>query len=224
MIKSSSLSRVKQLALFQVIKNILSFLNNADLSALNLQAPVVVLQAAFDTFDKAIIKARKTGYTDLLYQLDASRDEAYRGFVTFLKSCLMLPFPEKAAAAKDILAIINNYPNIPTLPLIEETAALTNLLQDLDTPEISAKLSSLGMTEVFEEMIDRNTKFEITYNKRTEKEAEIEVEVAKKTRLAVEDAFRKVATAINGLEIAFGEEPYRMLSDQINREVERAQK
>ena len=71
---------------------------------------------------------------------------------------------------------------------------------------------------------EKNTEFETTYNQRTEKEAQIEVEVAKKTRLAVENAFRKLAYAINGLEIAIAEEPYRTLSDQINREVERAQR
>ena len=210
--------------MFQVIKNILSFLNAADLGTLMLQKPAGELQTAFDAFDNAIIRARKTGYTALLNELDAARDEVYRGFVALLKSYLSLPFPEKAAAAKALLAIVEKYPYIPSLPLREETAAIINFMQDLDTPEAIAQVSLLGMDDAVALIREKNTEFETTYNQRTEKEAQIEVEVAKKTRLAVEDAFRKLAYAINGLEIAIAEEPYRTLSDQINREVERAQR
>lgn len=224
MIKSSNLQQLKQLDLFQVIKNILSFLNVADLEALMLRRPTDALQAAFDAFDKAIFQTRKTGYTELLNELDAARDEVYRGFVAFLKSCLSLPFPDKAAAAKALLAIVEKYPYIPTLPLREETAALINLLQDLDTPEAIEQIDLLGMKEVVALIGEKNAEYETTYNKRTEKESEIEMEVAKKTRLAVESAFRNVATAINGLEIALGEELYNVLSEQINREVERARR
>jgi len=222
MIKSSYLGRLKQLDLFQVIKNILVFLNDADLNTLMLQKVTGELQTAFDAFDKAIIKARKTGYTELLYELDSDRDTAYRGFVAFLKSYLSLPFPERAAAAKAILAIVEKYPSIPVLPLREETAAIINLLQDLDTPETIAQIAALGMTEAVALIESKNAEFETTYNQRTEKEAQVEVEVGKKTRLVLEDAFRNVANAINGLEAAIGEEPYRILSDQINREVSRA--
>jgi len=224
MIKTSNLTKLKQLDLFQVIKNILSFLNVADLSILMLQKVADELQTAFEAFDKAIIQARKTGYTELLYELDAARDEVYRGFVALLKSFLSLPFPEKAAAAKALLAIIEKYPYIPTLPLREETAAITNLLQDLDTPEAIVQINLLGMTDAVALIAAKNAEFETTYNQRTEKEALVEVEIGKKTRLALENAFRNVANAINGLEAAFGEEPYRTLSDQINREVARAQK
>ena len=222
MIKSSNLSKLAQLNLFQVIKNIISFLLAADLQALMLQKPVAELQAAFDAFDKAIIQARKTGYTELLYALDAARDTVYKGFVAFLKSCLSLPFPDKAEAAKAILAIIEKYPYIPSLPLRDETAAMTNLLQDLDNPETIAQLNLLGMLDAVTLIRSKNNEFETTYNQRTEKEALIEVEVGKKTRLELEAAFRSVANAINGLEVAFGEEQYKTLSDQINREVSRA--
>ena len=224
MIKSSNLSKLKQLALFQVIKNILSFLKATDLNALMLQKVTNELQTAFDVFDKAIIRARKTGLTELINELDAERDEVYRGFVAFLKSCLSLPFPAKAEAAKAILAIVSNYPYIPTLPMSQQTAAMTNLLQDLDTPDVTNQLNLLGMAEVFELMIEKNTAFETAYNQRTEKEAQVEAEAAKKARLALEEAFRNVANTINGLENVLGEEPYRVLSDQINLEVSRAQR
>ena len=222
MIKSSNLNRLSQLDLFQVIKNILSFLNAADLQRLMLEKVVAELQITFDDYDKAIVQARKTGYTDLLHQIDISRDGVYRSLVAFLKGCLNMSNDDKAADAKTLLEIIKKYPNIATLPLRDETAAITNLLQDLKQPEIGAKINFLGASPFVGMLEDENIKFENLYNQRTEKEALIEVEVGKKTRLALEAAFRNVASAINGLEAAFGEEPYKVLSDQINREVSRA--
>ena len=223
MIKSSNLARLAQLDLFQVTKNILSFLNAADLQSLMLKKVVTDMQTAFDDFDKAIIKARKTGYTDLLYQTDAARDGVLKGFVSFVKGNLHIGNADKTADAKTLLEIVNKYPYIPTLPLRDETAAITNLLQDLKQSEIFLKVNFLGAAPFIGMLEEENTKFENLYNQRTEKEALLEVEVGKKTRLALEDAFRNVANAINGLAAALGEEQYKTLSDQINREVSRAQ-
>lgn len=222
MINSSNLRSLSQLDLFQATKNVLSFMQDANLVSLQLKKVYDELLAAFNAFDQAIIQARKTGYTELLNQYDKDRDAAYRSIVAYLKGCVALPDLPKANAAKDLLTIIEKYPHIPSLPLRDETAAITNLVQDLKTTDANSKLVLLGVDGVLNTMDTKNREFEDTYNLRTEKEALIEVEVGKKTRQALEDAFRNVAGAINGLEVAVGEELYRVLSDQINREVSKA--
>ena len=223
MIKSSNLNKLKQLDLFQVIKNILSFLQAANPTALMLEKVYNDLLNAFNAFDEAIIRARKTGLTDSISTLDAERDGFYRGFVSFVKGCAKMPSGEIVDAAKAILAVVEKYPYIPTLPLREETAAITNLAQDLRVPEMLAKVTLIGALPVCKAVEEKNLAFEMLYNQRTEKEAMEILELAKTTRLAVEEAFRKVAYAINGLEVAMGEAPYKVLCDQINREVSRAQ-
>ena len=95
--------------------------------------------------------------------------------------------------------------------------------QDLKVPEMLAKVTLIGALPIWQAVVEKNLAFEMLYNQRTEKEALEILELAKTTRLAVEEAFRKVAYAINGLEVALGEEPYKVLCDQINREVSRAQ-
>ena len=134
-----------------------------------------------------------------------------------------MPIESIAAAAKALLAIVEKYPYIPSLPLREETAAITNLSQDLRQPEALANINLLGAMTFLTAIEEKNQAFEALYNQRTEKEAMEILHLGKTTRLAVEEAFRKVAYAINGLAVAAGEEPYKILSDQINREVARAQ-
>ena len=124
MIQSSNLKNLKQLDLFQVIKNILSFLQATDLTALMLEKVYNDLLSAFNAFDEAIVRARKTGLTDSISTLDAERDGFYRGFISFVKGCAKMPVAEIANAAKALLAIVEKYPNIPRLPLREETAAI----------------------------------------------------------------------------------------------------
>ena len=223
MIQSSNLKSLKQLDLFQVIKNILAFLQSADLTALMLEKVYNDLLAAFNEFDEAIIRARKTGLTDGLGNLDADRDGVFRGFISFIKGCAKMPIESIAAAAKALLAIVEKYPYIPSLPLREETAAITNLSQDLRQPEALANINLLGAMTFLTAIEEKNQAFEALYNQRTEKEALEILHLGKTTRLAVEEAFRKVVYAINGLAVAAGEEPYKILSDQINREVARAQ-
>lgn len=222
MIKSSSLSRLGQLDFFQVISNILAFLQAADLTALQLQKVYDELLAAFNAYDEAIIQTRKTGLTDPLAVLDSERDQSLSGFNDCLKGYSKLLVPAKAAAAKALLTILEKYPYIQGLPSRDETAAIINLLHELKTPERTADTNLLGLTDFVTVLEEKNTAYQTTYNQRTEKEAQYQVEAAKTTRLATELAFRNVVNAINGLEAVFGEEAYRTLSDQINREVGRA--
>ena len=224
MIKSSNLRRLKQLALFQAIENIIAFMQKFDLNELKLQKVFDELVTAFEAFDKAVVQARKTGLTDAINQLDISRDNIFRTLVAFLKGIAGMPMQDRADAANALLAIINKYPNIPTLPLREEGAAITNLLQDFKEPAASTQINMTGAGQFVAMLETTNNEFKDLYNQRTEIEAQIELEVGKKTRIAIEEAFRNVANAINGLAAALGEEPYRTLADQINREVERAQR
>ena len=222
MIKSSNLRRIKQLNFFQAIQHILLFLQSSDLVSLKLEALYNELQSKFNAFDDAIIQARKTGLTEILYELDLARDNVYRALLNYLKGCTDHPVENKAAAAKSILAVFDKYPNIPALPPRNESAAIINLLQDL-TPYMS-QLAFIGAREFVVELEQKNTEYEACYMNRTDMASQVEVEIAKETRLAVEKAFRNVANAINGLELVLGEEPYKTLSDQINKEVEQAKR
>lgn len=224
MIKSSNLRRLSQLDLFQVISNILSFLQAEDLTVLQLQKMYDVLLAAFNVYDNAIIQSRKTGLTAPLNVLDGERDQTIIGFIECLTGLTRLPLAEKSAAAKELLEIVRKYPNIPSLPLRDETAAIENLLQDLKVPATAANISLLGLTDFVAVLEDKNTAYGTIYNERTTKEVQIQAEAAKQARTDLEQAFKNVANAINGLEVAFSEEPYRNLSNLINKEVERAKR
>ncbi len=224
MIKSSNLTKLGQLDLFQVIKNILTFLQAVDLKTLHLEKVYNDLKSSFDAFDIAIIQDRKTGFTNSLSELDAERDSLYIGFTSYLRGCLKMPSVPKIEAAKSLLAIIEKYPYIPSLRQRDETAALTNLLQDIKAPEAVEQINLLGAMDFVNAIEEKNTAFENMYNQRTQKEAQTILEETKKARQAVEGAFRAVVSAINGLEDAMGGDAYREISDQINREVLRAQK
>ena len=225
MIKSHSLSRIKQLNLFQAIKNILTFLQLANLADLKLEKVYNELLIAFNAFDEAIIRARKTGLTDALGELDSLRDNLYRTLLSFVKGCAKMPVENKAAAAKSLLEVFLKYPNnLPSLPAREQTAAIINLLQDLSKSPYTAQLTLIGARELVTLLGEKNTEFENCYLARTDKASQVELELGKKTRADIEEAFRNLAFAINGLEQAFGEEPYKTLSDQINKEVEQAKR
>ena len=225
MIKSHSLSRIKQLNLFQAIKNTLAFLQAANLVDLKLEKVYNELLVAFNAFDEAIIRARKTGLTEILYELDLMRDNLYRMLLSFIKGCAKMPIESNAAAAKSLLEVFLRYPNnLPSLPPREQTAAIINLLQDLNKSPYSAQLTLIGAKELVTLLEQKNAEFENCYLARTDKASQVELELGKKTRSDVEEAFRKLVFAINGLEQAFGEEPYKILSDQINKEVEQAKR
>lgn len=222
MIKTSNFSRLYQLDLFQVITDILATLDAADTTALGFAPLHNLLREKFNVFDDAILQDRKTGLTDQLNQLDNDRDALFLSFAYLVRANLNMPFAEKAEAAALLNNLLDKYRSAQSLPLREETAALTNLAQELQQPTFAAALVTIGAKDTADSLAAKNVEFEQLYQQRTQKESLYRVEAAKTARRDVEDAYRRLVRAVNGLIEINGIDPYQTLCDHINRIADKA--
>lgn len=227
MITSTNLKALRNLEAFQVYSDVAAFLKQEE-NTKEFEEP---LKSVCDTFfarqqeyDTALLPERRSPQTAELAQLDARRDYLLRSFIANLRLYVASPDAELAQAAGVLWGVVEKYGrNIPSLPYRQETAAITNLLQDLEIEENADLAKKLFAEHWIASLRTANTQFEQTMLSRTDTASETTSEKSKMARVAVHAAFEKVCGMINALSVVKGESAYIRLIERINQLVSEAQ-
>ena len=176
--------------------------------------------AAFLSFEKSIKQAEKTGVTEILIPADDHRDNIYTGFTGAARSMLRFPDAEVAQSAAHILNITDKYGDgVARLPQREESAVLTNMVDELQNAENAVLLEKTGLTLWVQKLKEANIAFDELYSSRTEKEAEFIAGLTRTERANMQLAFEKLTQAIEAYAFIDGEAAYKPLADKINAEI-----
>ena len=223
MIENTSLTRVRMLNFYQIMDNVITYLNQEDLETLKLKDPVKVFTDKFNDFDKLIQPMRSSGLAKDLIDLDHQRDKALGHLATHLRLFSDHPEADKAKAAKELLQIYRKYGDKPqNKPNREETALIKNLLQDLDPADIKAKLTLIGADKWVGVLKEANEAFSAMYGRQVKHESSLDPGAVKEKRAAVYDEFKKLTNVINALATLGGEAAYKSIIDMINTEMKKA--
>jgi hypothetical protein len=87
----------------------------------------------------------KSEYTVQIHAQDRERDRLFRGFAETVKGATHHYDPTVATAAHLLLDIFNHYGNIAQRTLDDETAALNDLLRELEAPAAAAAMTAAGV-------------------------------------------------------------------------------
>ena len=223
MIENTSLTRVRMLNFYQIMDNVITYLNQEDLETLKLKDPVKAFTDKFNDFDKLIQPMRSSGLSKDLYELDDRRDRAMGRLSTHLRLFSDYPEADKAKAAKELLQIYRKYGSLPqNKPNREETALIKNLLQDFEPADIKAKLALIGADKWVSMLKEANDAFSVMYGRQVKHESMLDPGAVKEKRAAVYDEFKKLTNVINALATLGGEEAYKSIIDMINTEMKKA--
>ena len=223
MIENTNLTRVRMLNFYQIMDNVITYLNQEDLETLKLKDPVKAFTDKFNDFDKLIQPMRSSGLSKELYELDDRRDRAMGRLSTHLRLFSDYPEADKAKAAKELLQIYRKYGSLPqNKPNREETALIKNLLQDLDPADIKAKLTLIGADKWVSVLKEANDAFSAMYGRQVKHESSLDPGAVKEKRAVVYDEFKKLTNVINALATLGGETAYKSIIDMINTEMKKA--
>ena len=223
MIENTSLTRVRMLNFYQIMDNVITYLNQEDLETLKLKDPVKAFTDKFNDFDKLIQPMRSSGLSKDLYELDDRRDRAMGRLSTHLRLFSDYPEADKAKAAKELLQIYRKYGSLPqNKPNREETALIKNLLQDFEPADIKAKLALIGADKWVSVLKEANDAFSVMYGRQVKHESMLDPGAVKEKRDAVYDEFKKLTNVINALATLGGEAAYKSIIDMINTEMKKA--
>ena len=170
--------------------------------------------------DEAILKIRKGTLTEARRKIDRQRSRTFRGMVDMNNAALNHFDPAVVNAAKRLKILFDTCGNIAKLPLMEKTAAITNLVQELNGT-FSSDTQTVGIDDRTNKLQQDNDTYEqLVRDDYTEKVAKTTLK-AKEVRAKIDVVFRQIIAHIEALSVVEGEENYADFVRRLNIQLEK---
>lgn len=117
-------------------------------------------------FENAIAQVRKNEETEKIVEADAARDKAVSAFSLALKLHASADDPEEAEASRSLGILFGTYKNMAKLNYEAESLAIDKLVNELNSPAYSEKITALYMTKYVTRLNDTNAIFKTLFSGR----------------------------------------------------------
>lgn len=156
--------------------------------------------ALFQKENTAFIQNKAYEATKEIEAKDRERDELFLYVKQTIDSNLYCPVASKKAAAQKLQFVLKPYRSANTKPFAENTAQVSNLVEDMQLSENAEYVTALGLAEAITQLKTANDAFNAVYMGRSgEKLTRASNENMKSIRPKVDEAYRTLASAINAL-------------------------
>jgi enamine deaminase RidA (YjgF/YER057c/UK114 family) len=163
----------------------------------------------------------KSGYTGLLDEQDHVRDRIFRGLDDAVKSALNHFSSDKREAARMLKIVLDRYGNIAAKAIDQETAAIDDLIRELQTGNYPAMTVTLALTDWIEQLQTENRRFKDLMMARYSEAAQRPATHMKTARAATDRAFRELIRQLEALALVNGIKEYETLFRELNAVLER---
>ena len=178
-----------------------------------LEAPINAFEAAYQAFDVALESSTADSAEAKAYE--ELRDRLWRSNNAYIKAMTAHPNPELAAIAERVKAEFDKYGDVTNLPVVQESGALHNLIQDIRT--ISAQdRSKIHYEEWFNALETAENNYLAAVAARTDVRSEKEVGAVKRTRIEAEAAYTHLVDVVNLLAKLEGDTAYLPFINRMN--------
>ncbi len=169
----------------------------------------------YDQEDEAILKIKKSLFTESRMEVDQQRDSIYRGIIYMNKAALRHFDPEVVASAKRLKILFDTYGNIPQMPLQEESSAIYNLLQDLNG-DFNEDMQRVGLEDWKNKLQQENDAYQALVKQRHEEEVAKTELTAKEVRREIDKVFHQLIQRLEALMLIDGESNYIGFVSRLN--------
>jgi hypothetical protein len=183
---------------------------------LGIAAQYGIYKAAYDDEVSALDIILKSELTVEIGQQDVVRDNTFRGFSDAVKSATKHFDPAKRKAAAKVGNVLNHYGNIASRTLDGETAAINDLIRELQIDANTSLVDLLGLTDWLTQLQMENDALKTLMQQRYAEVAARPTVRTKATRKATDAAFRAMLNMIDALVLINGEANYTAFIAELN--------
>lgn len=215
------LERLRNEEHFQFMSDVFKIVSAAIVSrtenmAVNINSLFSIFGDLLNKEDIAVASLRKSGLTDPIAESDNYRDMIYRGLVLYVQAYLHSADTAQREAAQRIQVLIDNYGDIRTKSYNEETAAIYNLLQDMQN-KLSEQIETIDLNEWISNLEAANNKFESLMSERYDES--LGGEDMREIRREIDSVYRQIVSLIEIENKVSGGEAYADVIEKLNERV-----
>jgi len=214
-INDFNLARLHNEEHFQFHTGVLQLIGTGNPATLKIESETETYAAMYANESEAIELIRKSALTDDIAEADSNRDAIFSGMRDTVKAAENHFNADKRQAAFRLMVVFDHYGNLAIKGYDEETASVTNLVNDLTTTN-AADVAALGVTEWVTELKSRNDDFDGLKNERYTEESEKTSLRMKVSRVDTDNAYKVIIGRINALIIVEGDAAYAGFVNELN--------
>jgi hypothetical protein len=209
-------SRLRNEAHVEFNATFITLINKYGASQLNIQMLFDSYQTLFADEVSVLDLVRRSVLTREIWEQDARRNDIFRGFADAAKSSLHHFDHEKRTAARKLDIVFENYGNISIKTLDQKSAAIDDLLREVQTEQYTNIMLLLGLEEWANELRLTNERFTELMMERYRETASRPTIQMRATRLKVDKAFRAIINQVEALVLVSGISVYAPFIKDIN--------
>ncbi|MDR2292359.1 MAG: DUF6261 family protein [Prevotellaceae bacterium] len=164
--------------------------------ALGIKALYDLYKLAFDNEIEALDIIRKSEITAKITDQDHRRDTVYRGFVDTVKGAMNHFDTAHSEAANLLYNIIQHYGNIAKKTLDDETAAINDLVRELNQPAPAQAITLLNVQMWLDKLVEENDQFTALMTERYVETAEQTPLRMSQTRTEIDKYYHAIISQI----------------------------
>ena len=178
-----------------------------------LEAPINAFETAVRAFDETLENSTADSAEAKAYE--ELRDRLWRSNNAYIKAMTAHPNPELAAIAERVKAEFDKYGDVTYLPVVQESGALHNLIQDIQAIPAQDR-SKIHYEEWFNALDTAENNYLAAVASRTDVRSEKEVGAVKRTRIEAEAAYTHLVEVVNLLAKVEGDTAYLPFINRMN--------
>ena len=178
-----------------------------------LEAPINAFETAVRAFDETLENSTADSAEAKAYE--ELRDRLWRSNNAYIKAMTAHPNPELAAIAERLKAEFDKYGDVTYLPVVQESGALHNLIQDIQAIPAQDR-SKIHYEEWFNALDTAENNYLAAVASRTDVRSEKEVGAVKRTRTEAEAAYTHLVEVVNLLAKVEGDTAYLPFINRMN--------
>ncbi len=198
-INSIYLSRLRNNEHFQFMTDVRNSIREVTPAALNLEPVFPKFNNALSRLNTAVLVDAGSVKTEKLSEFDSLRDATWSAIGGRIRATLLSPVEEEVESAKVLKRVYDLYGNIRNMSYNEETAALTNMVEDLEKPENAAHCETIGITGWVAALKRQNNDFQALLDARNAELAGKDSGDVKAARAEIDPVYREITDRINAM-------------------------
>ncbi|MFV0592094.1 MAG: DUF6261 family protein [Draconibacterium sp.] len=204
-IRPITLARMRNNEHFQFMVDVDNGIKKATSAALQLDTVYPAFTSALANENTTLLIDQGSVKTEQITALDVTRDRTWSALNERVKSSLMSPIEAEVEAAKAVKRVFDLYGSVRNMSYNEESAAITNLIEDLEKTKNAADCTTLGITAWVAALKQQNIDFQSMLELRNVELAAKDSGDVKAVRDEIDPIYQNIVKRINAqvtLEIA----------------------
>ena len=198
-IQSMKFAKLRNNEHFQFMTDVNNMITDITPATLNIENVLPEFISALNELNKVFQVDRGSTKTQQLVVLDELRDRTWSAIYARVRATLICPVEKEVESAKLVKRVFDLYGNVRQMTYNEETAALINLLEDLEKEANAPHCAVIGITKWLNELKKQNDEFQEVLNARNSEFANKNSGDVKNARKVIDPAYEKIVERLNAL-------------------------